>query len=111
MAGALVPDALWNLIEPLRPILLPKPLGGRLRLTDRACLARIIFVLRSRQRSYAAEARTCLEQCYDKLKRSRKTALLVAVIKRFVEIDGLTLSGLVSIQLFTTVIPLIIIGF
>src|SRR5215469_1186548 len=64
-----------------------------------------------RQRSYAAEARTCLEQCYDKLNGSRKTALLVAVIKRFVEIDGWTLSGLVSIQLFTTVIPLIIIGF
>src|SRR5215467_3763915 len=66
---------------------------------------------RMRQRSYAAEARTCLEQCYDKLNRSRKTAPLVAVIKRFVEIDGLTLGGLVSIQLFTTVIPLIIIGF
>jgi hypothetical protein len=59
----------------------------------------------------AAEARTRLKQYYDKLERSRTTALLVAVIKRFVEIDGLTLSGLVSIQLFTTIIPLIIIGF
>jgi hypothetical protein len=58
-----------------------------------------------------ATARTRLEQYYDNLKRSRKTALLVAVIERFVEIDGLTLSGLVSIQLFTSVIPLIIIGF
>src|SRR5215813_14651010 len=64
-----------------------------------------------RERNYAAEARTRLEQYYDNLKRSRKTALLVAVIKRFVEIDGLTLSGLVSIQLFTSVIPLVIIGF
>jgi hypothetical protein len=64
-----------------------------------------------RQRSYATAARTYLEQCYDKLKRSRKTAWLVAVIERFLEIDGFTLSGLVSIQLFTTVIPLIIIGF
>src|SRR5215469_3210429 len=66
---------------------------------------------RMRELNYVAEARTRLELCYDKLKQSRKTAPLVAVIKRFVEIDGFTLSGLVSIQLFTTVIPLIIIGF
>ena len=64
-----------------------------------------------RELYYAAEARARLERYYDNLKRSRKTALLVAVIERFVEIDGLTLSGLVSIQLFTSVIPLIIIGF
>ena len=44
MAGALLPDALWNLIEPLLPIPLPKPQGGRPRLTDPACLAGIIFV-------------------------------------------------------------------
>ena len=47
MAGALVPDALWNLIERLLPIPSPQPEGGRPRLTDRACLASIIFVLRS----------------------------------------------------------------
>jgi len=47
MAAALVPDTLWGLIEPLLPIRLPKPQGGRPRLTDRACLAGIIFVLRS----------------------------------------------------------------
>jgi uncharacterized BrkB/YihY/UPF0761 family membrane protein len=64
-----------------------------------------------RERNYAAEARTRLEQYYDNLNRSPKTALLVAVIKRFVAIDGLTHSGLLSIQLFTSVIPLIIIGF
>jgi len=46
MAGVLVPDALWNLIEPLLPIPSYKPQGGRPRLTDRACLAGIIFVLR-----------------------------------------------------------------
>jgi hypothetical protein len=63
------------------------------------------------ERSNAAEARTWLEQRYDKLKQSHKAEPLVAVIKRFVEIDGFTFSGLVSIQLFTTVIPLIIIGF
>ena len=59
----------------------------------------------------AAQARTRLEQRYDRLKRSLATAPLVAVIQRFVEINGFTLSGVLSIQLFTTVIPLIIIGF
>ena len=47
MAGVLVPDELWNLIEPLLPIPSPNPQGGRPRLRDRACLAGIIFVLRS----------------------------------------------------------------
>ena len=47
MAAAIVPDTLWGLIEPLLPMPLPKPQGGRPRLTDRACLAGIIFVLRS----------------------------------------------------------------
>jgi hypothetical protein len=53
----------------------------------------------------AAEARTRLKQRYDTLNRSRTTALLVAVIQRFVEINGFTLSGLLSIQLFTTSFP------
>jgi transposase len=47
MACVLVPDALWNLIEPLLPIPSSKPQGGRPRLADRACLAGVIFVLRS----------------------------------------------------------------
>jgi transposase len=47
MGAVLVPDTLWGLIEPLLPTPLPKPQGGRPRLPDRACLAGIIFVLRS----------------------------------------------------------------
>lgn len=44
MSASLVPDALWNLIQPLLPSA-PKPKGGRPRLPDRACLSGILFVL------------------------------------------------------------------
>jgi transposase len=44
---SLIPDGLWDLIEPLLPIPKPKPRGGRPRLSDRACLTGIIFVLQS----------------------------------------------------------------
>src|SRR5687767_228493 len=47
MAKPLVSDALWERIEPLLPVEPPKPKGGRPRVPDRACLAGIIFVLRS----------------------------------------------------------------
>jgi transposase len=41
----LLPDALWN--KPFLPAPIPKPHGGRPRLSDRACLQGILFVLRS----------------------------------------------------------------
>ena len=48
MQGAsLVPDELWEQIESLLPAEPPKPKGGRPRVADRACLAGIIFVLKS----------------------------------------------------------------
>jgi hypothetical protein len=34
MAAALVPDALWSLIRPLLPASVPKPQGGRPRVSD-----------------------------------------------------------------------------
>jgi len=47
MAAALVPDRLWDLVEPFLPILPRRPQGGRPRVSDRACLTGIVFVLRS----------------------------------------------------------------
>jgi transposase len=42
-----VHDGLWELIEPLLPAPVPRPRGGRPRLSDRTCLTGIVFVLRS----------------------------------------------------------------
>jgi len=47
MPKPLVTDELWKLIEPLLPPELPKPKGGRPRVSDRAALTGILFVLRS----------------------------------------------------------------
>jgi hypothetical protein len=52
-----------------------------------------------------------LEERYRRVADARKERLPSAVASRFTEIDGATLAALVSIQLFTTVLPLIIIGF
>jgi hypothetical protein len=48
---------------------------------------------------------------YARLERSRSGGPLVATVKRFFDIDGLTHGGLLAIELFTTVIPLMMIGF
>jgi transposase len=47
MAFTLVPDRLWQEIEPLLPPQAPKPQGGRPRVPDRACLTGIVYVLRT----------------------------------------------------------------
>jgi transposase len=47
MAGELVPDSLWILIEPLLPPNPPKPKGGRPSVPHRQCLMGIIFVLKT----------------------------------------------------------------
>ena len=47
MATPLVSDDLWAVVEPLLPTEPPKPKGGRPRVPDRACLAGIVFVLKS----------------------------------------------------------------
>ncbi|MBW3634536.1 MAG: IS5 family transposase [Chloroflexi bacterium] len=47
MSEPLVPDVLWEAIEPLLPKELPLPQGGRPRIPDRAVLSGIVFVLRT----------------------------------------------------------------
>lgn len=47
MAKPLVSDELWTVVAPLLPPEPPKPKGGRPRLSDRAALSGIIFVLRT----------------------------------------------------------------
>ncbi len=47
MSKPLVGDELWALVAPLIPPEPPKPKGGRPRLSDRAALTGIIFVLKT----------------------------------------------------------------
>lgn len=47
MAKPLVSDELWAIVEPLLPPEPPKPKGGRPRVSDRAALTGIIFVLKT----------------------------------------------------------------
>src|SRR6266516_98134 len=47
MAAALLPGPLWDLVEPFLPTPPRRPKGGRPRVSDRACLTGILFVLRS----------------------------------------------------------------
>src|ERR687894_79299 len=47
MSEPLVPDDRWEAIEPLLPKEPPKPKVGRPRISDRAALAGIVFVLRT----------------------------------------------------------------
>jgi hypothetical protein len=57
------------------------------------------------------DVRRRLEERYRRLADSRKKRPAAAIVARFNEIDGGTQGVLVSIELFTTVLPLIIIGF
>ena len=57
------------------------------------------------------DVRRRLAERYRRLDEARKKHPAAAVAARFTEIDGATQGGIVSIELFTTILPLIIIGF
>lgn len=57
------------------------------------------------------EVRRRLEERYRRLAEARRKSPVAAVFARFTEIEGGELGAIVSVELFTTVIPLIIIGF
>lgn len=46
-----------------------------------------------------------------RLEQGRRTGLFVAVTRRFLDIDGFTYGALMAIELFTTVLPLMILSF
>ena len=47
MAKPLLPDELWEIIEPILPQWTPSPKGGKPRLDDRKALTGILFVLKT----------------------------------------------------------------
>jgi transposase len=47
MAKPLLPDELWEVIEPILPRYSPSPKGGRPRTADRKALTSILFVLKT----------------------------------------------------------------
>jgi hypothetical protein len=59
----------------------------------------------------APDVRHRLEERYHRLAEDRRLRPAVAIYQRFREIDGSTLGLMVSVLLFTTVIPLMILGF
>jgi uncharacterized BrkB/YihY/UPF0761 family membrane protein len=48
---------------------------------------------------------------YERLAEGKRLGPVVAVVRRFFEIDGLDAAGLLAVELFTVVIPLILLGF
>jgi len=63
------------------------------------------------ERKRAEQIRLHWAARYERLEHSRSGGAIVATVKRFFDIDGLTHGGLLAVELFTTVIPLMIIGF
>lgn len=52
-----------------------------------------------------------LQEQYRRLAEARRLRPVTAIVARYTEIEGGTLGAMVSVQLFTTVIPLMIMGF
>jgi transposase len=70
MAKPLVTDELWKAVVPLLPPEQPKPKGGRPRVSDRAALTGILFVLRTgiSWEDVPAEMGLCGMTCWRRLR-------------------------------------------
>jgi hypothetical protein len=61
--------------------------------------------------STRSDVRLRVQDRYRRLAEARRLKPVAAIVTRFNEIEGGTLGAMVSVQLFTTVIPLMIMGF
>lgn len=48
---------------------------------------------------------------YERLEESKRLRIFVHASRRFFEIEGMDLSGLLALELFTTIIPLVLLGY
>src|SRR5690242_4984997 len=94
MSKQLVPDALWEIVEPLLPGEPPKPKGGRPRVPDRNCLTGIVFVLKTGipwedlpQETGCGSGMTCWRRLRDWQEAGVWEALRRALLDRLGEAD------------------------
>lgn len=52
-----------------------------------------------------------LADTYDRLEETRRLGVMVAATRRFFAVEGLDLAGLLALELFTTIIPLVLLGY
>jgi len=52
-----------------------------------------------------------LTDAYERLEETKRLGVLVAATRRFFAIEGLDLAGLLALELFTTIIPLVLLGY
>lgn len=52
-----------------------------------------------------------LTEAYERLEETKRLGVVVAATKRFFAVEGLDLAGLLALELFTTIIPLVLIGY
>ena len=80
----LVPDDLWQAIEPLLPPGRAKPKGGRPRAPDRSALAGIVFVLRTgiQWHEVPAELGCCGKTCWRRLEEWHAAGVWALLLER-----------------------------
>jgi transposase len=81
MGKLLVPDELWDLVEPILPKHRPSPKGGKPRIPDRLCLTGILFVLKTGipWEDFPQEMGCCGMTLWNRLDEWRKAGVLGAL--------------------------------